>query len=200
MTTEKSLHELLTRWNTMPPYRRIGRFDFAIDGVRHQGITDAQALLVFASNDTSQNGADYWITQEVIKKLLGFSYEPRFTTTAEKLREFVGEMVDPEKEKVLCDECHGKGYVECCECGNDVDCEECDGTGKTLQGTTSPEFVKIAGIPVQRSNLAILLPLVTGECQVGVNKSDSIILVSGEGWKILLVRVSLGEEGPEFIP
>lgn len=29
-----------------------------------------------------------------------------------------------------CDECQGDGYVECKCCGNEADCEQCDGTGK----------------------------------------------------------------------
>ena len=28
-----------------------------------------------------------------------------------------------------CGECNGKGIVECCECGQDRDCPDCDGTG-----------------------------------------------------------------------
>ena len=32
-------------------------------------------------------------------------------------------------EKTECDVCCGDGTEECCECGQDTDCEECDGTG-----------------------------------------------------------------------
>lgn len=33
-------------------------------------------------------------------------------------------------QKLNCEKCGGEGVVRCTHCGNDSDCEECDGTGK----------------------------------------------------------------------
>lgn len=29
-----------------------------------------------------------------------------------------------------CSDCNGTGLAECCECGNEVDCDTCEGTGE----------------------------------------------------------------------
>lgn len=45
------------------------------------------------------------------------------------LDSFIPEYIN-EYEKVECPECNGEGYIECTECGNEKECEECLGDGE----------------------------------------------------------------------
>lgn len=38
-------------------------------------------------------------------------------------------------QMVRCPDCFGDGTVDCCECGAESDCEECDGTGRRSWGS-----------------------------------------------------------------
>lgn len=42
-----------------------------------------------------------------------------------------------EDSPVECPDCRGDGVTSCCECGNDRDCEDCDGTGTVCWGELS---------------------------------------------------------------
>lgn len=40
----------------------------------------------------------------------------------------------PPSMLVECPDCDGTGYTECCECGNERKCDDCDEAGKVLWG------------------------------------------------------------------
>ena len=46
----------------------------------------------------------------------------------------------PPSMLVECPDCDGTGYTECCECGHERKCDECDDAGKVLWGDlTEPQ-------------------------------------------------------------
>jgi hypothetical protein len=46
-------------------------------------------------------------------------------------------------EEEACWNCYGSGENECCECGHDRECEECDGTGSLYRNLRTGEEVKM---------------------------------------------------------
>jgi len=50
----------------------------------------------------------------------------------EKLFENVPEIKETISEEIKCDNCDN-GQTECCSCGSEIDCDECNGSGKKIE-------------------------------------------------------------------
>jgi len=108
-------------------------------------------------------------------------------------RELVGPPAVPTataEKQVKCKECRGLCVVECPHCEQDMDCEECDGTGKVTEGghDERPECepILVAGVKIDPRMTAVLVSLLPdGPVTVGTMSSGAILRIDGDGWAML---------------
>lgn len=128
---------------------------------------------------------------ETIDRVLGlYKLESIGKCPVSKLRAAVGEpWVTPEPELVKCSECDGYGETTCSHCDSDIDCPDCDGTGKIGTAPDVPQrFVDIAGDPFDALLLAQVLDVVPDEVvtvERGKNHGLPILRINGDGWRVL---------------
>jgi len=126
-----------------------------------------------------------------------------------ELRKFAGSVIP---EKVPCERCFGSGRSDfdgdeatCEHCGlaTRAYCTECGGDGHRAMVR---RYGKVNGVPVDLALLAFGLSIVpqdeAGSISFLVSVADekqSAVAVTGEGWRVVLMRLSKGRDGdPEF--
>lgn len=106
-----------------------------------------------------------------------------------RLREFVGPA--PVEKASKCRECFGSGKAECPHCEQEMQCDECDGTGTVVESDREEsEPGWMFGKLFNRVLIAEFLPDVPAtqqvECSVGNSGDTEIIRFAGCGWSLLV--------------
>ncbi|WP_339829440.1 hypothetical protein [uncultured Arenimonas sp.] len=81
---------------------------------------------------------------------------------------------------VDCPDCRGDGITACCECGNDRDCEECEGTGTVCWGELS-QAEQERHLSVARYEAALVADASAYAAWVGV---DPTALLVNSGFRV----------------
>ena len=108
---------ITTPWND-------GEYALATDGMMIIRVPRQEGL--------PERGAEPFMRPDyrcVIKVPAGAEYVTEFPVVKE-FEENCRECGGSGSDQIDCDDCSGKGEVECECCGQDTDCDNCDGTGK----------------------------------------------------------------------
>jgi hypothetical protein len=124
-----------------------------------------------------------------IDGIIGTATDPLGTTTVAALRAAAGEQLVPTESDGPCDGCGGRGTIECYACGHEDDCEECDGTGRTVCiDVPDPYYIDFGGRFVDVQLVAPLFARVPdGAVEVrafdGASRRFHLV---GDGWQIVI--------------
>lgn len=113
---------------------------------------------------------------------------------------------------VECERCDGEGEIECCECGNERNCPDCDGVGSTGGCTgcdeiaapqEKPDTGRFFGLLVDRRILRrVLGPLSIDQLLIGIGGAlDPILLEdSSATWFAVVMPMRAPSSSPESRP
>lgn len=95
-----------------------------------------------------------------------------------------------------CEACHGKGEEECFHCGNEIDCETCNGAGKTGENVPTATFAfKDITMTLDGKHftptylhIAALVALVLGDAEIAIEcRGQKAYIEYGDGTEMIVM-------------
>ena len=104
-------------------------------------------------------------------------------------------------KKAPCDKCHGNRTHPCSECGQEVECLDCEGGGEVTKNPAARP-AKFFDVCINRNLLAKVLPHLPGEeAKVSTAGEDDPIRIEAAGHTVLIMpmkRTNENKLGPAF--